>query len=270
MIDALVTGITAASAIAFGVAALSDAPSSASRSGRSDVRSPRPSAAAMIAGSAAVGGLVGSLLAGPIGVVILGAAGATIPTLVMRRGRSRRSSAIESQLLDLVVLLAAALRAGRSLEQALAVAAGEVAAPVGTSIGAMTDEIALGTRADAALTRWAESIATPEAKLVAGVLALHRRTGGALAAPLDQLAATLRARRAAARELRSLTAQARLSAGILGLLPIGFFLFLATVSRRDIEAAISTPAGLAAVVVGLVLQAAAFGWIRSLLRPGER
>jgi tight adherence protein B len=131
----------------------------------------------------------------------------------------------------------------------------------------MTDEIELGTRPDAALSAWAAAIATPEARLVAGVLALHRRTGGALAAPLDQLAATLRARRAAARELRSLTAQARLSAGILGLLPIGFFLFLATVSRSDIEAAVSTPAGLAAVVVGLVLQAAAFGWIRSLLRP---
>ncbi len=269
MIDALVTAVAASSAIAFGVAAIWLAPSS--RSGPPDARGRRPpSAAAVIAGSAAVGGFVGSLLAGPIGVVILGAAGATVPTLAMRRARSRRSAAIESQLLDLVVSLAAALRAGRSLEQALVAAAEEVGPPVGTTIGAMTDEIELGTRPDAALSAWAAAIATPEARLVAGVLALHRRTGGALAAPLDQLAATLRARRAAARELRSLTAQARLSAGILGLLPIGFFLFLATVSRSDIEAAVSTPAGLAAVVVGLVLQAAAFGWIRSLLRPGER
>jgi tight adherence protein B len=269
MIDALVTAVAASSAIAFGAAAIRLAPSS--RSGASDARRRRPpSAAAVTAGSAAVGGFVGSLLAGPIGVVILGAAGATVPSLAMRRARSRRSAATESQLLDLVVSLAAALRAGRSLEQALVAAAEEVGPPVGATIAAMTDEIELGTRPDAAVSAWAAAIATPEARLVAGVLALHRRTGGALAAPLDQLAATLRARRAAARELRSLTAQARLSAGILGLLPIGFFLFLATVSRSDIEAAVSTPTGLAAVVLGLVLQAAAFGWIRSLLRPGER
>jgi tight adherence protein B len=98
------------------------------------------------------------------------------------------------------------------------------------------------------------------------VLRLHRRTGGALAATLEELASTLRARRSAARELRSLTAQSRLSANVLGLLPLGFFAFLSVVARDDMVAAIATPAGALAILLGLVLQAAAYVWIRRLLR----
>ena len=82
----------------------------------------------------------------------------------------------------------------------------------------------------------------------------------------DRLAATLRERRSAAREVRSLTAQARLSGAILGLLPIAFFTFLALTSRRDLDAALATSTGRTAIIAGLAMQAAAFAWIRSLLR----
>src|SRR5918992_3308735 len=95
---------------------------------------------------------------------------------------------------------------------------------------------------------------------------LHPAGGGELPSVLDQVVRTLRQRRAAERELRSLTAQARLSGVVLGLLPVGFFLFLALVARSDIEAALHTPAGAAAIAVGLTLDAAAFLWIRKLLR----
>ena len=65
--------------------------------------------------------------------------------------------------------------------------------------------------------------------------------------------------------MRALTAQARLSGAILGLLPIGFFAFLWLTSRRDIEGAFRTPAGLTAFGVGAVLELLAFLWIRRLL-----
>jgi tight adherence protein B len=236
-------------------------------SGESGVRS-RASVPPAIAsvGSAVAGVAVGSVLAGPIGMVILGIAGAVIPPSVRRHRVAKRAGLVEQQLLEIVVSLAATLRAGRSLEQALEVAGDEVPAPVGPTIVAVTDRVSLGSTLEASLEAWASEIASTEGRLIAGVLGLQRRTGGALAGPLDELATTLRSRRAAARELRSLTAQARLSAAILGLLPIGFFLFLSTVSRHDIESAISTPAGAGAVTLGVLLQGGAFLWIRSLLR----
>ena len=63
-----------------------------------------------------------------------------------------------------------------------------------------------------------------------------------------------------------ITAQARLSATILRLLPFGFFLFLSVVARRAVEAAYRSAAGLSAIGLGLALQGAAFVWIRQLLR----
>jgi Flp pilus assembly protein TadB len=82
---------------------------------------------------------------------------------------------------------------------------------------------------------------------------------------LDQVAVTLRERSSAAREVRALTAQARLSGAILGLLPITFFTFLWMTSRGDVEGAFASPVGVAAIVVGLTLEGLAFVWIRSLL-----
>ena len=82
---------------------------------------------------------------------------------------------------------------------------------------------------------------------------------------LDGLAETLRERRAADREVRALTAQARLSGVILGMLPIGFFGFLLLTSREQMLDAIGTPLGGAALGIGLTLEVLAFLWIRHLL-----
>jgi Flp pilus assembly protein TadB len=57
-----------------------------------------------------------------------------------------------------------------------------------------------------------------------------------------------------------------LSGAILGFLPIGFFLFLSVTSRRDIAPAYHSSTGATAIVAGLLMQGAAFLWIRRLLR----
>ncbi len=112
---------------------------------------------------------------------------------------------------------------------------------------------------------WIERVGTDDAHLLGAAFELHRRSGGDLPSVLDQVGAAIRDRVAAAREVRALTAQARLSGLILGLLPIAFFVFLWLTSRRDIEAALGTSAGRVAVVLGITLETVAFVWIRRLL-----
>ena len=168
--------------------------------------------------------------------------------------------------MDAVTAISSAVRSGRSLVQALAVAGEEIGDPLGAMLAEAADRAALGMPFDDVLDELARRIGGSDARLVTGVLRLHRRTGGALASSLDDLGRTLRSRRDGARELRSLTAQARLSAAILGLLPLGFFLFLSVVARRDVEAAYRSAAGGSAIAIGLILQGAAFVWIRALLR----
>jgi tight adherence protein B len=199
------------------------------------------------------------MLAGAVG-------GGAMPFVRERRRAKRRAAQIEEQLVDAVSAIATALRSGRSLAQALEVAGEEVGDPLGSILGETASSVQLGVPLDDALGSLGERIGGPDARLVTGVLRLHRRTGGALAASLDDLTRTLRSRRDGARELRSLTAQARLSAAILGLLPLGFFLFLSVVARGDVESAYHSATGASAIGIGLALQGVAFLWIRRILR----
>jgi tight adherence protein B len=213
----------------------------------------------------AVGGwLLGGVITAGLGALVTLVGSRTL----RRRGAARIAAALDEELADAVRSLAAGMRAGLSVPQAIAYAAREAEPPLADGLARIVDRVEVGGELEDALGRWADRIGTDDARLVVGVLALHRRSGGDLPRVLDQVAATLRERSSAAREVRALTAQARLSGAILGLLPIAFFAFLWLTSRADIEGAFASPIGVGAVVVGLVLEGIAFLWIRSLLEVG--
>jgi tight adherence protein B len=181
-----------------------------------------------------------------------------------RRGRSLAVERDE-QLVDAVVAITAAIRAGRSVPQAIEFAASDAESPLRESLVRLDRSLDFGVPLDDAVASWTREVDTDDVRLLAGVLALHRRSGGDLPAVLDEVTGTLRERRAAGREIRALTAQARLSGTILGVLPFGFFAFLWLTSRSEIEGALRSTAGVAAITLGLALEGLAYLWIRHLL-----
>ena len=214
----------------------------------------------------ALGAVAGLLLGHSLVLAAIGAvAGCAARRVHARMRAGRLAAARDEQLADAVRAIASALRAGLSVPQSLAYASGEASPPLDGSLREVVDALDVGVPSDEALDRWADAVGTDDARLVAGVLHLHRRSGGDLPVVLDQVAETLRDRQAATREVRALTAQARLSGTILGVLPIGFFGFLWLTSRNEIEGALATPAGLGAVLLGLTMEGLAFLWIRKLL-----
>jgi Flp pilus assembly protein TadB len=217
--------------------------------------------AAVVVSSAA-----GFAIAGSIGAAAAGSACVIVPLARRRRREGAETAALEDGLAEAVAAIAAAIRAGRSMAGALDEAASTVPPPLGPRLAALVDRVSLGVPVERAVTELVEAVPGPDARLVAAVLGLHQRSGGDAPAVLDRVARTLRDRRASAREIRSLTAQARLSGAILGFLPIGFFLFLSVTARADVERALGSTTGLTAIVAGLAMQAVAFAWIRRLLR----
>jgi len=213
----------------------------------------------------AAAALLGWVVARGVGVVLGIVCGVVVRAVRARRARTTSPIVIEERFADGVGALAAAVRSGASLTQAIRYAASEAEPPVREEFGQLVADLDTGIALDHALRSWAASHPTAQVELVVGALELHRRSGGDLPVVLDQVAATIRDRVSIAREVRSLTAQARLSAWILGLLPVGFFAFLWLTSRRDIEGALSTPIGIACILVGLLLECGAFAWIRKLL-----
>jgi tight adherence protein B len=215
----------------------------------------------------ALGGLgVGLVVAGIPGALCGLAIGLVGSIVVRRRRLTRHSDRVAEQLPDAVGAIAAALRSGLSITQAVAFAGDEVGPPLGPSLRAVGDRSALGVPLEMSLSSWAGSMATSDARLLVDVLQLHHRAGGDLPAVLDQVRRALRDRRVARREVRSLTAQARMSGAILGSLPVGFFVFLWITSRTEMASALGSRLGMISVGVGVVLEAAAFVWIRRLLR----
>ena len=205
------------------------------------------------------------MAAGPLlGFAAVGAIAIGLHVRSRRRASNARRRR-EEQLADAVAAIAAGIRSGLSLTQSLAHARDEAEEPLREDLANMVSRIETGVPIREALSGWSEQLDSEDARLIVGVLDLHRRSGGDLPAVLENLVRTLRDRRAAQREVRALTAQARLSAVILGSLPIGFFAFLLLTSRREMLDAMAAPVGRIAVALGLGLEGLAFLWIRRLL-----
>jgi tight adherence protein B len=212
--------------------------------------------------------LAGWAVARPPGIIIAVAIAWGVRAVRRRRAVAVTPVLIEERFADAVGALAAAVRSGASLPQAIQYAATEAAPPVRDDLAGVVEQLDTGVALDEALRSWSTGRPSANVELVVGALELHRRSGGDLPAVLDQVVAAIRDRVSISREVRSLTAQARMSAWILGLLPVGFFGFLWLTSRRDIEGAMSTPVGIACIIVGLVLELGAYAWIRKLLVVG--
>jgi tight adherence protein B len=213
--------------------------------------------------------LLGAALAlwwgGVMWAVAVGAVALSIRFARERRARAVVRARREEQLADAVGALVSAIRAGMSIPQAFAYAAAEAEPPLADDLGSLVAALDVGVPLHDALTLWADRMDSDDARLIAAAMELHRRAGGDLPTVLAQVTATVRERVAASRDVRAMTAQARLSGAILGMLPVGFFVFLWLTSRSEIEGALRTPLGVACVVLGLTLDGVAFLWIRRLL-----
>jgi len=157
---------------------------------------------------------VGASVAGLPGGAAGGLAAVMVPVVRSRQAKARRAERMQEQLAEAVSVIAAGLRAGLSLLQAISLAADDVGAPLGPSLRELGDRVSLGVPFPRSLDRWVNEVRIPEARLIGGVLRLQRRTGGDLPVVLDRLARTLRDRQAAAQLLDELRRNCHLGRSI--------------------------------------------------------
>lgn len=112
-----------------------------------------------------------------------------------------------------------------------------------------------------AIDRWARSADHPDRRLLADAWAVAGSTGAGIAPALLRTTRTLRDRTAVDREIVALTAQARLSARVLTIVPIGFAVLVAIVDHRVRDLLVGTTAGRLGIVVGLLLDWIGARWM---------
>jgi tight adherence protein B len=164
----------------------------------------------------------------PVLVILLAAAAAVAaPLLLLRFARSRYQRRFLDIFPDALDLIGRAVKAGLPVVDAMEVAAHEVRAPVGNEFRRTLDEMHIGVEIDEALQHTADRIRIPDFRFYVVALALQRRTGGGIAETLANLSYIIRRRKELRLKARALTAEAKASAAVLGLLPfvVGGLLF---------------------------------------------
>ena len=142
------------------------------------------------------------------------------PSLVLRWLRARRIDQVEQQLPDALQMLAGTARAGLSLPAAIRQVSTELAPPLQQELLLVQHEQRLGVSLDDALENLARRIPAQPVKLMVSAMRIANETGGGLAETLERTATTLRSQHAMALKIRALTAQGKLQAWVVGLLPV--------------------------------------------------
>ena len=217
-------------------------------------------------GSALVVGLVGAaLLRSPFLALGLAVVGAFIPRALLGRALGKRETKLREQLPDVLTIMAASLRAGHSFLQALDTVAKEVAQPAAAEFQRVVAEVRLGRPAEDALEALSERVGSDDFKWAVLAVNIQREVGGNLAEILDNVSDTLRERAMLRRQIQVLTAEGRLSAWVLALLPIGIALYMSVVNPDYIGLLVTTTMGWVMVIVGLVLLVLGILWMRKIV-----
>ena len=163
----------------------------------------------------AIGASVPFMLAG---MLIAGAIPFSVVWLKMRK----RIRAFEDQLPDLLITIAASLKAGHSFKQGLQAVVDEGHPPADREIKRVLTETSLGRPMDDALAEMAERVGSNNFEFAITAVTIQRQVGGSLATLFDMVADTVRQRQQFARKIRALTAMGRMSAYTL--IGIPFFI----------------------------------------------
>jgi tight adherence protein B len=146
--------------------------------------------------------------------------GALIPVGFVWTKARRRLAAFENQLPDLLIGIAASLKAGHSFKQALQAIVDEGVEPAGKEFKRVLTETRLGRPLDDALNDMAERVGSKNLAFIVTAVAVQTQVGGSLASLFDMVADTVRNRQQFARKIKALTAMGRMSAYVLVALPI--------------------------------------------------
>ena len=191
-----------------------------------------------------VGGFVAAVFEPPVWAIALAfVGGASIPYVVVLQKARKRLNAFEDQLPDILVTMAASLKAGHSFRQGMQSVVDEGVDPAAREFKRVLTEARLGRPMDDALTEMALRIGSKNFEFVMSAVTIQRQVGGSLAGLFDMVADTVRQRQQFRRKIKGLTAMGRMSAYVLVGLPFVVGAAIWLINRQYMEPLFYTSTG---------------------------
>lgn len=226
----------------------------------------RPSELVALAlGVAGVGFVTGTVIKGYLVGVPLAALGMAMPFLYVNFRKKGRRKTMVAQLGDALSMMSSSLRSGYSFMRAMQVVSDEMDPPIAEEFGRVLDELNVGVNQERALQHLADRCPNPDIDLVVTACQIQANVGGNLAEVLDTTSDMIRERVRLQGEIAALTAEGRLSAGILGSLPIVLAIAVSRLSPGYLDPLIQTPIGIMVLGAGIAAMITGMLVIRKLL-----
>ncbi|MCL4184454.1 MAG: type II secretion system F family protein, partial [Burkholderiaceae bacterium] len=197
---------------------------------------------------------------------MLGLGAVLLPFLWLSSARNRRLKRLEAQLPDAVELIARALRAGHAFPTTLQMVSEELPDPIGGEFAAAFEEINYGLPVSDAMMNLAARVPVEDLRFFAVAVVLQRETGGNLAEILDNIGRLIRERFKLYGTIRVLSAEGKMSAWVLTLLPFAAALTLNLVSPGFMNVLWEDPAGLRLTMFALVAMACGVFWMWRIVK----
>jgi tight adherence protein B len=197
--------------------------------------------------------------------LVIGLLAVMIPPAVLNFKASRRKKKFTSLLPDTLSLLSGTLRAGYSLQQGVDAVSTEVEDPMGVELRRVMTESRLGRGLEEALEDTAERMDSPDFAWAVMAIRIQREVGGNLAELLMTVAETMVARERLRRDVASLTAEGRVSAIVLGLLPVGLGFAMWAMNPKYINTLFTDPLGIGLLVLAGVGMLVGFLWMKKII-----
>jgi tight adherence protein B len=210
---------------------------------------------------------MGWLVAGAVGALLGMLVGLVGSRLVITVRAERRQARFADQLGETLQLIAGSLRAGYGIMQAVDVVAKETDAPTSEEFRRLLVEARLGRDVQQALRGVAERTGSADFSWVVQAMEIHREIGGDLGEILDNVGSTIRDRNQLRRQVKALSAEGRLSAVILFVLPFVVAGGLFLVNPRYLAELFNASVGRAMLVAAAVLMTVGGLWLRRIVRP---
>jgi tight adherence protein B len=227
----------------------------------------------------ATGFFIGCILSGSIGGLlayqflpgrgtpfILGFLCLFIPYLVLPKIEASNLQKFEDQLPEALDLLARATRSGHALISGMEMIAEEMPAPIKLEFRATVDEVNMGLSFKDALANMCDRVPSADLRLFAIAILIQKETGGNVAEILDRIGRLIRERQQFHRQVNTLTAEGRLSARVLILLPVVMFIYIYFANYEYISLMWTEKLGIYMLTGGVIMQIIGAIFIRNIVK----
>ena len=188
-----------------------------------------------------------------------------IPFIYILRLKNKRLAKFEEQLPEAIDTICRSLKAGHAFNSAFTLVGEELADPIATEFRITMEENNLGVNINEAMQNLAERVPLTDLKFFVVAVLIQRETGGNLAEILGNISNIIRERFKLHRQIGVMTAEGRLSAKILGAMPIIMLMIMSTLNPTYGPLMFNSPTGIYSLKVAAVMMLLGFAWMRSII-----